>query len=334
MFGRLMKFALPSRQSDAPSGVWRHAREAAHRWALKSLRQLLFLLPTRRRKQWRREIRDALALCNADVVCVSFPKSGRTWVRAMMTRLFQRHFGVDADVLLEFDNLHALDARIPRVLFTHEGDAWRRPGELDPDKSRYGGKPVILLVRDPIDVAVSRFFHVRNRARAIPSEEYRRMSIEQFVWAPLGGVPTIVRFLNQWHAALPSLSPVLVLRYEDLRSEPAASLTRLATFLGMSCSPEEIRDAVEFAAFENLRAIEERGALKTARLGARGPAGAGAHKVRRGKVGGYRDHFSAEDVCRLETFVRAELTPSFGYPEPPAAAVDAPDPQPTVVAAT
>jgi len=312
--------------------VWSRVRGIAHRLALRAARAMLVLLPIPARKRWRREIRDSLALYEADVVVVSFPKSGRTWVRAMLTRLFQRHFGIDGDELLEFDNLHNRDRRIPRVLFTHDGDAWRRPDDLSPDKSRFAGKPLILLVRDPIDVAVSRFYHVRNRARGIPQKAYRDMSIEEFMWAPLGGVPTIVRFLNQWQAALPSLSRVLVLRYEDLQSDPAGGLARLSAFLDVACSAEEIRDAVEFAAFDNLRELEERGALKTVRLGARGSTGPASCKVRRGKVGGYHDQLDADEARRLEAFVAAELVPTFNYPAAPAGAAD--DPADTAAGAT
>ena len=37
----------------------------------------------------KRERRDRRMLATADAVIVSFPKSGRTWVRAMLSRLFQ-----------------------------------------------------------------------------------------------------------------------------------------------------------------------------------------------------------------------------------------------------
>ena len=36
-------------------------------------------------------------------------------------------------------------------------------------------------------------------------------------------------------------------------------------------------------------------------------------KVRRGKVGGYRDYFSPQQVEELETLVNDNLSPVFGY---------------------
>jgi hypothetical protein len=36
-------------------------------------------------------------------------------------------------------------------------------------------------------------------------------------------------------------------------------------------------------------------------------------KVRRGKVGGWRDHFTADEVQRIEALVARDLAPVFGY---------------------
>jgi hypothetical protein len=38
-------------------------------------------------------------------------------------------------------------------------------------------------------------------------------------------------------------------------------------------------------------------------------------KTRRGKVGGFADYLSPEDVAFVEEKVRGELDPLFGYPE-------------------
>jgi hypothetical protein len=38
-------------------------------------------------------------------------------------------------------------------------------------------------------------------------------------------------------------------------------------------------------------------------------------KVRRGKVGGYKDHFDALQAVEIESIVNASLDPQFGYSE-------------------
>jgi hypothetical protein len=254
-----------------------------------------------------------MALPDADAVFVSFPKSGRTWVRVMMSCVYHSHFGVPGEELFEFDNLHALDPRIPRILISHDGEPWHTPQGLQTDKSAYAGKKVILLARNPIDVAVSRHFHIRNRAAWIPSPEYKELPIGEFVWAPLGGLPTIVAYLNIWDRARATIRDLLMVRYEDFRAHPEATLARVTEFLGLAATAEEIAEAVSYAAFENLRKKEEQGTIPNHRLGARQEGNPDSLKVRRGKVRGYLDYFSAEEVARMEAYVRDELSPNYGY---------------------
>ena len=294
---------------------------ALRRLALAALQPLTYVVPKKIGRPWRRKIRDRMVLPDADVVFVSFPKSGRTWVRVMMSRVYHTHFGVPGDELFEFDNLHTLDARIPRMLITHDGEPWHTPQGLPTDKSLYAGKKVILLARNPIDVAVSRYFHIRNRATWIPYPEYKDMPIGEFVWAPLGGLPTIVAYMNIWDRARATIRDLLMVRYEDFRTQPEATLAKVSAFLGLPATAEEIAEAVSYAAFENLRKKEEQGAIASHRLGARQEGNADSLKVRRGKVRGYLDYFSAEEVARMEAYVRDHLAPTYGYGQAANAAV-------------
>lgn len=280
---------------------------------LRAVRPLTYLLPKKLGRPLRRDIRDRLALAEADAVFVSFPKSGRTWLRVMLSRLYHVHFGVAGEEVLEFDNLHRLDQRIPKILVTHDGEPWHTPESLTRDKRAYAGRKVLLLVRHPIDVAVSRYFHVRNRARWIPYPEYRDMPIDEFVWAPLGGLPTIVAYMNIWEQARRICGDFLIVRYEDFRAQPEATLQAVSTFLAIGASPDEIADAVSYAAFETLREKEAHGAIQSHRLGARQEGNPDSLKVRRGKVRGYLDYFESAEVARLEAFVRDNLAATYGY---------------------
>lgn len=282
--------------------------------SLTAARPFTYLLPMKIGRPLRRGIRDSLALADADAVLVSFPKSGRTWVRVMLSRLYHAHFSVPGDEVLEFDNLHRLDPRIPRILVTHDGEPWHTPEELQRDKRAYAGKKILLLVRDPIDVAVSRYFHIRNRARWIPYPEYRDMPIADFVWAPLGGLRTIVAYMNIWEEARAVTDAFLIVRYEDFRAQPELTLQETAAFLEIGATAAEIAEAVAYASFEQLRRKEEQGALQSHRLGARQEGNPDSLKVRRGKVGGYRDYFTADEVTRMEAYVREHLSPTFRYP--------------------
>ena len=78
--------------------------------------------------------------------------------------------------------------------------------------------------------------------------------------------------------------------------------------------PDEIRAAVAFASFENMQKMEAgRTFWSSRRMLPRDPNNPQSFKVRRGKVGGYRDDFTAPEIRRIEALVQAELDPVFGY---------------------
>jgi hypothetical protein len=257
---------------------------------------------------FRRDLRDSAWLSEADAVVVSFPKSGRTFVRAMLARLYQRRFGIDERALLEFPMLRRAPPEAPRVLFTHAGDAMRPPQEIKVNPADYARAKLVLIARHPGDIAVSRYFHLKHRSRDPHRRELTDQPIERFVWTERGGIPSIVAFLNQF-AAVPD---VTILRYADFVNEPEVALQRLAHAIGLEVTREDLADAVKFGSLPNLKAREREGYFTSARLR---PARSGdekSGKVRTGGVGGYRD-LPAETVARIDDYIRDNLDPALGY---------------------
>ena len=56
-------------------------------------------------------------LRNADIVFVSFGKSGRTWLRMMVSHLFRVKYGLPDNAILGFDNFHNLQSICPENVF-------------------------------------------------------------------------------------------------------------------------------------------------------------------------------------------------------------------------
>ena len=286
---------------------------------------LCFWLPAQRRKsleRWLRGREEYKKLQRADWVLMSWGKSGRTWLRVMMSRAYQLKGGLDASELLDFDNLKEMNAELPAVFFTHNNYLRNYTGNWE-SKDHFKGKRIVLLVRDPRDVAVSQFFQWKFRMR--PNKKFINdypphdadIDTWDFVLDEDAGVPRIVDYFNGWARAIPELKDVLVIRYEDMRADPGAVLARIMEFTGTQVSEEQVREAVEFAAYDNMKKMEQEKFFKGS--GARVKPGdkdnPQSFKVRKAKVGGYRDYFTDEQCQQLDEMV-AQLDPMFGYAEP------------------
>jgi hypothetical protein len=262
-----------------------------------------------------RELREVRRARRCDAMVLSRAKSGRTWVRAMLSRLYQRHHGLPDDELLEFDNFHRRDAAVPRVLFTH-GHYLRERLARPAWRELFRERPVLFLVRHPCDVAVSEYFQSTRRASAHKRELYGvDAGGDMFAFVMHGplGLPAIIAYLNAFEPVVRALPRSLVLRYEDLRAEPVAGLGRVASLFGAPFSEDEIREAVDFASFDRLKALERANFFKNERLAPRDPGDPDSFKVRRGVVGGYRDYFEPAQIEAMEALVRERLAPALGY---------------------
>ena len=271
-----------------------------------------------RRLRGREEYRK---LQEADWVLISWGKSGRTWFRVMLSRFYQLHFGLPTEHMIEFDNYHRLDARAPRVLFSHNNYMRDYLHERD-SLEHFRGKRVVLLVRDPRDVAVSQYFQWRYRMLPHKKElnayppHGADVDIFDFVCNPDCGIPRIIDFLNGWARAMPILGDdLLLIRYEDMRVDPATSLRDAVSFTGTPGTPEHIEAARDYAAYENMKKREAqnegmRGSGQRVRPGDEGNPD--SFKVRRGKIGGYRDYFTPEQLRHVDGLVEGRLDPALG----------------------
>ena len=183
---------------------------------------------------------------------ISFPKSGRTFVRAMLSRLLQRRFrNFDERRLLEFP-WHASEGGSggSSPATTHAGDAMRAADEIRLNPADYKHCRVVLLARHPGDVAVSRYHHLKSRPAAAtalavvwPSSPSRLSC-----GATKGEFPRSCSFMNQWAELARKREGVGIVRYEDFLTDPRATLNDLANKIGLEVSSKDIEDAAELAA--------------------------------------------------------------------------------------
>jgi hypothetical protein len=287
------------------------------RWRMRNKPEAEMLQAERRL----RGIEQFKKLRRADIVLVSFGKSGRTWLRVMISHLFRLMYQLPENAILSFDNFHNLNSAVPKTFFTHDNYIKDYTGDVDNKRSFYD-KRVVLMARDPRDVAVSQFFQWKFRLKPnkvvlnnYPSRDVD-VSIYDFVMGDTGGsMREVVDYLNVWAKEVDKVQHFHLLRYEDLRAQPHQELRSLLNFMQIDASDADVDGAVEYSSYENMKKME--GSQKFRLAGGRMMPGdknnPDSYKVRRAKVGGYRDYFSDEEATSIDKRLADTLDSMFGY---------------------
>ena len=271
-------------------------------------------------ERWIRGYEEKKKRDAADGAVVSFGKSGRTWVRVLIWRYLSKKHGYASDSISGFDEFRDRRPGVPVLFFTHDNYLKDFLGH-DRKPDVYGGIPVVLLVRDPRDTAVSQFFQWKHRmvARKKVINDYPLnddVSVHDFIAGPQGGIPKIIDFMNAWAEAAPKMKKLLVVKYEELRADTKGQLRRILEFFGQNPTEAELEDAVSFASIDNMRRMEVENASKAGAQRSMKPGNAddpSSFKVRRAKVGGWRDYVTEEQAAALDALVRDSLNPVYGY---------------------
>jgi hypothetical protein len=242
----------------------------------------------------------------ADIILLRYPKSGITWLRTMISHIYCERFAIDFTHLIGSSEFERQAPACPRFFIAMDNIGMSREEML----SRFEGRKIILLLRDPRDIAVSLFFHFCKRATlkerlafGIP-EDVEGRGIYDFVMNPDWGLPRIIAFENFWRSAIQDRPQAIVVHYEQLIADTERHLGEVMALVGADATAEELKAAVSFGSFENMRRLESQMALKSGVLTPGNAADTDSFKVRKGKIGGYRDYFSPEQVHAIDELVK------------------------------
>jgi hypothetical protein len=136
-----------------------------------------------------------------------------------------------------------------------------------------------------------------------------------FLMERFAGERNALSFLNQWAGIAAAQGNVVVVRYEDLKADTEGELRRVCDFIGFEAGDASLRAAAERASFSSMKSGEREGSFshQDSRFGNRGRDSADAFKVRRGKVGGYRDYMTPDQAEEIDAMIDNTLARGFGY---------------------
>ncbi len=251
----------------------------------------------------------------------SYPKSGNTWLRAFLANYFID--GSEPVSINEMQKISFGDSSAPAYADLGRCDPARLGpaqivglrerhlervsgnGEINFVKThnahaRVSGRwliparltrAAVYIIRDPRDMVLSYADHFaldpEAAAAAIASAKNHVAANSR----------TVMQFLGDWSGHVKGWTrtrdfPLLVLRYEDLLSDPQACFARVLRLIGAPLDARVLAQATRFSSFEVLAAQE-------AAAGFREKGGAQARFFRRGVSGQWRDELAGDIVERI-----------------------------------
>jgi Sulfotransferase domain len=229
---------------------------------------------------------------DVELCVLSYPKAGRTWLRALIGKVLVDRLGLSERRMLDSEFL-ARQAGLPSLGFDHDGSAMRfnvRWQDLPTDRAFYRGRRVLLLGRDVRDNLVSAYFQATRRIDAWNGP------IGPFLRDERYGVDKLLAFYRIWSASRHIPAAFMYVRYEDLHRDTAGTLGHVLPFLGIEADAAAIAAAIEYCRFDNLKRAEAEQRFRGTALVPGRPGDPEAFKVRKGKVGGYRDYLAQDDI--------------------------------------
>jgi hypothetical protein len=219
-----------------------------------------------------------------DVVIVSYPKSGSTWLRFILAHLIDPRMPSEVNDI-DFLRTHMIVPEIseesqqkgvdfnilpsPRFMRSHSLYTPRFP-------------KVVYLVRDGRDVLISYYHHFRK------FNNYDGTLLE-FITSDLRDIEWSDH-VRSWMFRDPPVKNLLLVRYEDMLSNPVREVKRVTNFGNLSVSETQLQDAVLNSSFQAMQEKEENKGLGIAK-----PNKPEIKFVRKGIEGEWKNVFSSRE---------------------------------------
>ncbi len=209
------------------------------------------------RLRHRREVRllpvvyRHVGVSRRDAFLVSYPKSGNTWLKFMLTDLLggrEADLDNDSTVIADVGSHRSTPAVLPnggRLIKSHEPYS-------GPQRRVY--RKAIHLIRDGRDVAVSYYYTLIRRGLF---EGKFSPFLRLFLAGGVDGYGPWHQHVSSWLGSpLAANGSLLTLRYEDMLREPVEGLGATMKFLGAPVDAERAEETVRAYSADRMRERE------------------------------------------------------------------------------
>ena len=243
---------------------------------------------------------------HVDGILASAKNSGTHWLKYMLSHAIANQYGVEPpahssgpawDDIIGNPRVPPRYDHLPRITSTHTIPS--RIITLPIARRLMNIPPVVVLVRDIRDALISNYVKWHGRGA------HGQASFNEFVQGDVQGKRYVAdtwwytRFHNHWRdiaTAFPSRT--LIVRYEDLKSTPRATLSAIANHFGVNLSEQSLDAGLKVSDRESIRDNLDPGETSV---------------IVRGEDKAAIAEFSPESTKSLHTILGRHLRYDYGY---------------------
>jgi hypothetical protein len=236
---------------------------------------------------------ETMAKAKAHGYINSFPKSGRTWVRYTLAQYFKLVYKIDLDIGFKtlgqvFDDVGGAKPRstkydvFPNLRFSHGY----------PNYHQYN-KPNIMIVRNVLDVMVSLYYHH-------DVTDHFNKNLFHAVMSDIRFVDAYVDYMKAWFSD--QKVKLFVIHYERLHDPD--EWCDMVEQLGYIAHTDIMIEALSISNFERMQKDE----LAHPEVMKNWSSEPNHMRVRKGKIGGWKDEMSSGQADQLLSKIKEGLT--------------------------
>ncbi|KAL7111420.1 hypothetical protein ACP275_05G086300 [Erythranthe tilingii] len=213
---------------------------------------------------------------DSDILLASLPKSGTTWLKALVFSIVNRNiYPVDQSPLLTI-HPHTLVPFLWDDTYSDQGNPHKKhiynntqrifsthtPFKLLSDSIRESKCKIIYICRNPLDQFISqRQFLLENKLGKDVVPLGLDETFDMFCEGTHPYGPFWEQMIGYWNAHLENPDKVLFLKYEELNHDISFHVKKIAKFLGCPFSSEEeekglIEEISRLCSFNSLKSLE------------------------------------------------------------------------------
>ncbi|WP_297423365.1 sulfotransferase domain-containing protein [Clostridium sp.] len=182
-----------------------------------------------------------------DIFLASYPKSGNTWMRFLLSNIIiddEINFVNVEEIIIDLSKLTSSNIKRSQkynIIKTHS-----------PYYIKFSSNKIIYIVRDVRDVVISTYYHYKKGSGIeIEFEDFFEMFLDGSAWPTYG---TWGENVGSWIGAKSGdKENFLLIRYEDLLDDTFSSLKNICNFLNLNVSDNKIAKSVRKCDFKELQ---------------------------------------------------------------------------------